>query len=811
MRTLCFLLVLFSTPLFGQYQIRGKVVDENSKEPLPFVNIVSVNQNQGTTTDIDGLFTISSTQPIGVLKLSYVGYELTEFDASNQKNIEIGLKSTSYNIAEFVVLPGVNPAERIINEVVKNRKKHNPEKSLDFKYDSYNKTYFTVLYDSAKVFAPNAKNKADTNTQKMIDWLENHHLFMMESVTQRKYKQPDKSYEKVIGTKVSGLSNPSFSMIGTELQSLSFYNPLLNVMDKSYLNPISKNSINKYLFLIEDTTFNGLDTVYIVSFRPRKGKNFDGLKGLLYVNTDEFALQNVIAEPVTQEKGFSIKIQQQYKKVDGSWFPVQLNSTLIFTNKDLEGLEILTVSRSYLKNIEINPDIDKKEFSNIVSEMSEDAGKKTEEFWNLYREDTLSQREKNTYHVVDSLGKAEHFDRKLKIFEALATGQLKVGFLNLDLNRILAYNDYEGARLGLGAHTNNKVLKWASIGGYGAYGFRDKEFKYGGDLNFNISKRNDVGLNFSMIKDVEEPGVVNYYDYKVPLISDAGYRTFYLNRMNRTDKMEARFQFRTLRYLKVYTFANQEKVAVTNDYYFRQTVDDVITLHDQNYNFTNVGVELRYAFKEKVIKTFGTKFAKISNYPVIYGKIERGTALLDGEFEYTRYTVKAEKKFYIKNLGRPGFSVETGLIEGNVPQHKLNSSLGTNKSFDRSWTSRLLNVSTENAFETMLPYEFFSSRYVHFYFRHSFGSLLFRVKKFKPEVVLTSSAGFGALSNESSHGGIAFKTMEKGYYESGLLLRNLLQINTTTAGIGFFYRYGPYSLPVQNQNFTAKFSVGFAF
>lgn len=811
MRALCFLLVLFSTTLFGQYQIKGKVIDAKSEEPLPFVNIISVNQNQGTTTDIDGLFTIGSNQPIGKLKLSYVGYELTEVDASNQKNILIKLRSTSYEIAEFKVLPGVNPAERIIKEVIKNRKKHNPEKSLDFKYDSYNKTYFTILLDSAIVFDPKIKNQADTSTQKMIDFLETHHLFMMESVTQRKYKQPDKSYEKVIGSKVSGLSNPSFSMIGTELQSLSFYNPTLNVMDKSYLNPISKNSISKYLFLIEDTTYNGLDTVFIISFRPRKGKNFDGLSGLLYVNTDEFALQNVLAEPVTQEEGFSIKIQQQYKKVDGSWFPVQLNSTLIFTNKDLEGIETLVVSRSYLKNIEINPEIDKNEFSYIATEMSEDAGKQPDEFWDTYREDTLSQKEKNTYHVVDSLGKAEHFDRKLKILEALATGKLKVGFLNLDLNRILAYNDYEGARLGAGAHTNNQILKWASVGGYGAYGFKDKEFKYGGDLHFNISKRNDIGLNISMLKDVEEPGVVNFYDYKVPLLSDAGYRTFYLSRMNKTDKMEARFEFRTLRYLKVYAFANQEKVAVTNGYYFKQKIDENTVLYDQNYTFSNVGVELRYAFKEKVIKTLGASFAKTSNYPVIYGKIEQGTSLLDGEYEYTRYTVKAEKKFYIKNLGRPGFSVETGLIEGNVPQHKLNSSIGTNKSFDLSWTSRLLNVSSENAFETMLPYEFFSSKYVHFHFRHSFGSLLFSVKKFKPEIVLTTSAGFGTLSNADSHGGVAFKTMEKGYYESGLLLRNLLHINTTTAGVGFFYRYGPYSLPVENQNYTIKMSIGFAF
>jgi len=281
--------------------------------------------------------------------------------------------------------------------------------------------------------------------------------------------------------------------------------------------------------------------------------------------------------------------------------------------------------------------------------------------------------------------------------------------------------------------------------------------------------------------------------------------------MNKTDKMEARFEFRTLRYLKVYTFANQEKVEVTNAYYYKQQIDGGAVVNDQDYIFSNVGVELRYAFKEKVIKTLGTTFATPTTYPIVYGKIEQGTSLFDGEYQYTRYTVKAEKKFYIKNFGRLGFSIETGLIEGDVPQHKLNSSIGTNNSFDLSLLGKFLNVSSENVFETMLPYEFFSSKYIHFHFRHSFGSLLFSLKKFKPELVLTSSVGFGTLSNAEAHDGVEFKTMEKGYYESGILLRNLVHINTTTAGIGFFFRYGPYSLPVENQNFTIKASIGFAF
>lgn len=804
MRIWLILLLVLPISLFGQHQIKGKVVDSQTKEALAFVNIVINNQNVGTTTGIDGNFSISTDEPINSLQLSYVGYQPLNLDVTGKNYIEIELKKTSYELMEFNVLPGENPAHRIVKKLVENRKKHNPEKSLNFKYESYSKMYFTAQIDSAILNNPDTIPTLDTNNQKAIKWLDEHHIFMMESVTERKYKLPDKSYEKVIASRVSGLKNPSFSVLASQFQSFSFYNSTIEVLQEAYLNPVSPNSINKYLFLIEDTTYNGVDTVFIISFRPRKGKNFDALKGLLYINTDGYALQNVIAEPV-DGKGMPIKIQQQYKKIDGAWFPVQLNSTIIFNNVQLNNFKALGIGKTYLKNIQINPELSNKEFSYVEQEIDKDATKKDETFWNKYREDTLSIKEQSTYHYIDSVGEAENLDQKIKFYTAILTGKLKWGFVDLDINRFISYNDYEGFRLGAGLHTNERILKWMKVGGYGAYGFKDQEFKYGGDVDFLISKRNDVSFNFSAIKDVAEPGVNQFYDYKTPLLSTAGNRALYLSRMNNVDKLEARLKFRTLRYLKVYLFANQENVEVTDDYYFKKIVDANTFLRDQYYTFTEVGVEFRYAYKEKVIESFNMKIPKPSNYPVVYTKIAHGINAFNGEYQYTKYALRAEKRFHITNLGWPSFNVEVGLIDGKVPQHKLNSSLGTNDIED------FLLVSTENAFETMLPYEFFSSEYVHFHFRHNFGSLLFKTGKFEPELVLTSSVGFGSLSYQGLHEGVTFNTLEKGYFESGMVINKVLKLNFTTFGVGAFYRYGPYKLSKSSDNLTIKMAIGFGF
>jgi hypothetical protein len=57
--------------------------------------------------------------------------------------------------------------------------------------------------------------------------------------------------------------------------------------------------------------------------------------------------------------------------------------------------------------------------------------------------------------------------------------------------------------------------------------------------------------------------------------------------------------------------------------------------------------------------------------------------------------------------------------------------------------------------------------------------------------------------------------MEKGFWESGLELTNLIKLNSGFQvqgwGIGVFYRYGPYALPDSRDNlrFTLSLTAGF--
>ena len=347
--TLLFLLCLALT-VDGQNFVTGKVLDAETKEPLAFVNIVTNNSNIGTATDIDGKFSISSERQIEFLSLSFVGYKPKTFYLKGKsRGLEIYLEKTSFELSEVVVVAGENPAHRIIRNVLANRDKNDPEKIPSFAYTSYEKLVFPVDPLDLKEAE---KKEDDTSAANLKKFLKDKDFFMMETVTERKFMAPDRNHEKILASRVSGFRDPLLVFLSTQLQSSTFYREMIRISDKNYINPISKGSTRKYYFQLEDTTYTARgDSVFIISYRPRINTNFDGLQGILSINSHRWAIQNVIAGPARDESGLTIRIQQMYELInDSTWFPVQLNTDIIFKNVMVNDVMPVGRGKKYIKD-----------------------------------------------------------------------------------------------------------------------------------------------------------------------------------------------------------------------------------------------------------------------------------------------------------------------------------------------------------------------------------------------------------------------------------------------------------------------------
>ncbi|WP_051663986.1 SusC/RagA family TonB-linked outer membrane protein [Dyadobacter crusticola] len=87
----------------AEYTVTGKVVSAEG-EALPGVSIVEKGTNKGTTTDIDGAFSINLTNPGTTLTFSFIGYTTREVVVEGATNLDIVLESDAKGLDEVVVV-----------------------------------------------------------------------------------------------------------------------------------------------------------------------------------------------------------------------------------------------------------------------------------------------------------------------------------------------------------------------------------------------------------------------------------------------------------------------------------------------------------------------------------------------------------------------------------------------------------------------------------------------------------------------------------------------------------------------------------
>ncbi|MBK6833697.1 MAG: carboxypeptidase-like regulatory domain-containing protein [Bacteroidetes bacterium] len=801
---------LFIYELEAQNLIKGKVIDASTKQSLAFVSVQEIGTINGVLSDIDGKFqiTLKNNTTSNVLVFSYLGYQKKEvlLKLVDVNNCIVELDNLGLNLAEVVVEPGVNPALRIMKQVAKNVDMNNPHKMQSFSYSSYNKMFVTgdvaASEDSIKGFD-------EGNKMAMQKFFSKQHLFLTESVSKREFLFPSFNNETVLASRVSGFKAAPFTLLATQMQSFSFYDTWVNVFDVNYLNPIDGVAIKKYSYTLEDTLYDKKDTVFIISFKPKVGKNFKGLKGVLYINTNQFAVQNVIAEPSEANQQISVKIQQKYEFIqEKQWFPVQLNTDWVYNNIQLkenkagESTKMKAVSRSYVRDIILNPELSKKGFTEVELSIAKNADQKGDDFWIKYRADTLTERDAKTYQVVDSVGKKENFDKKILGLEALFTGEVPVSIFNFKLKEIFTFNAYEGYRLGLGVRTNNKLSSMFSVGGYGAYGFYDKAWKYGGNLDLRLWKKKELYLEMLVKKDVIETGNFNFHEKQNGFSNMELIRNLSINQMDKVSIQQLGFSFRMFKYFKTNVYVNhQQRISK----YAYKSTSDFNSLPIDTFNINEAGIKFKFLFREKFMETLRNKISLGSDYPVVYLNISNGFKMannsdFNGDWEFVKLECKVNYSYKVSTIGKQNICFVAGKLFGEVPYSINYSALGNNY--------YKIAAASEHTFETMIPNEFISNQFAATFFSHNFGRFLKPSKKFNPEIELIHAMAIGTCDYSNRFLNVPYKTMEKGYFESGVKINCLVKSAFSGIGVGVYYRYGAYSLNNTINNFAFKLTFG---
>jgi len=798
---LFFLLLLYVPQARAQNTIEVLVVDSANREPVPFAGIVNSTNHLIGTTDLDGKATIKAIagEKIGIKS---TGYRDRYLKVHGEK-MNVVLFPLDTQLDDVEIVAGENPAHRLIWLAVKNKDLHNPQKACRHCYNAYNKLVFKPDEDSLAKEATRRPD-TDTNFREMEAFFAKQYLFITESLTEKYYNPPAESSEKIIANRVSGFQNPLFSILATELQSFGYYKDNIKLLGVSYLNPISPGSTRRYLFLMEDTTYEGKDTIYTISFRPRKGESFKALKGNLSIHTDGYALKSIKAQPVSSE-GFRIFINQLYGKVDNKqWFPLQLNAKIYAPeNVQMGGLVLFGDNKGYITNIRMGDDCQKQKTDEIVLEIEKTERDTSIQRLEKHNPSELDEREKNTYVTIDSVGQAAELDKRLNRWQQLFTGKIPIGPINLDLNRLFNYNNYEGYRLGLGLSTNYKVSRLHSLSVYGAYGFKDKAFKYGSELNLLFYPRKQTKLTIGYRHDIIEAAAPPDFFNTPVFLSAANARQLYLRKFDGHEQWNAILGTRLLRHFHLKSFINLQHRKPLYDYRFIQQTGEGIEYSPESYYVTEVGGQVRFGFREKFVLAVNNLISQGTPFPILTVKYTRSVdGIYQNDIDYDRWDLMLEKHFNIRNFGRFSVMGQAGTIRGNVPYGFLSSFTGSMQKFA---------ISVPNSLETMKLNEFAADQYFMLFLSHNFLSNLFYNTKNKPQLELFTNLAWGTLApgKQAQHEGVELKAPDKGYYESGVRIHSLIKTGFSRLGIAIAYRYGPYVNAKFMDNMIFKLTTGF--
>lgn len=805
------LLVIFASASAQEKitSLSGVVVDADTGEPLPFVQLYfikptsegSLNTQYGTTSDLDGNFSLSNPAGYTTVNFQMVGYKTEMYtlrQGQQRKNIKIKLKPDVYNLQDIVVTPKHrkqeyrrkgNPAVELIKNVIAHKDSLTPRTREQYTASTYHRQSFAL--DN---FAPNFNKgfwKEVDFIRKYIDTTGTNPaltLSIRENLGREFYqKKPHREKESIDKKRFFGLESlMSTQTMEKQLQAIfkdvDINQDNMNILFNRFVSPLSSTlAVAYYQYYIMDTILVDGVSCIDLAFVPVNSESYSFTGHLYIVNDSTYKIKKyAINIPPHINLNFvsDYSVAHEYKQLpDGLWVPDRTYTYCKFYLTDRKRTLLARQTKIYT-DFDFDSPIAKEVYSpfygltDSVKPADSTSIREDFQYWDEHRPEPLSFYESSVMDLVDEFKNTPKFNALLMAVDALTSEfvatvpSTRWGESKWDFGPIyntISWNMLEGVRLRVGGTTTANLHPQFFLSTYAAYGFGDKRPK--GDLtlmySFNKKRYHQYEplrdyLALSLNYDVQEPGqqfsVLERDNILMSIpTSKIVMKNFqYVARGRLLYYKELPIQLTTkLNFDYEY---NEAAGAMTYD---RITGYDTLgiisgTQRIKAYHNYEFGAELRYSpGADFPINRVGveTPFTLEQDAPVI--SIRHTIGYLDDRyaggqgFFYNATQLTAEKRFWFSSFGHLDARIQTGMVWNKVPFTKLYSPTTS--------TSIFLG---KNAFNLMQPMEFIMDEYVALYATYFFkGWILNRIpgiNRLKLRGVISISGIYGGLTDKNN-------------------------------------------------------------
>ena len=485
------------------------IQDAESGELLIGVNIQIKGLLEGTSTNEDGEFTLSTFNKNPMLVVSYVGYKSIEVEAKTYMEIQLKPDMLSSDIV-YVYGQGLSPAQRIVMRTIDTYIER--FRTVDnFSCNTYAKQYF---------YFPRTKEEMAKNDSLLrIGEIEKEDIkprnpYVLESYKEVNWKKPNKIKTTILKRNQGRVIPAMFNFLGG-MNYQNIFDPKYN-LEKS---PFHHESFDDYHYTIQDTVLFRADSAFVIRAVPKDTSNH--WKYNAYIGKNDFLMkhfQSVYKSTIGRKyltigamSSFGAKnvtLQQDYHLINNIPFPKNFIVNHI-TRK--QGTIRLTEKYS---NFLVNTTNDVY-FGIKQLELADDVDTFNENTWKVLRPEPLSPHETLAYTKADSLYETLPPTQKFLLDYGLKYLFLDIGIGDHKLSSIsdvYRYNPVEGHYFGVGfTHPEYKHISTSSKFGYSS-GLNE----WFGELTLKtpLSLKYDIDLTVHPFKKIQPIDSFNHFSPK---------------------------------------------------------------------------------------------------------------------------------------------------------------------------------------------------------------------------------------------------------------------------------------------------------
>ncbi|MEE9374308.1 MAG: DUF5686 family protein [Saprospiraceae bacterium] len=763
-------LLFVSIIAFGQgvTKVRGNVFDGRTGEPLPFVNVLFTNSSVGTTTDLDGYFSIDTRYATETVTASFLGYESMALTITKEEknNLVFRLKPKTLQLANVNIVAKKgrykkkgNPAVALMRKVIKNKGTNRLEGQEYYSHNQYERieldiNNITEEFKQKKIFNKfdllwNYLDTSDVNGKVFLP------IYLQEVTSKVHFRKNPKARKEIRDairmTKFAeSIDDKSLTdMLDFLYQDIDIYNNTVPILDNSFVSPISQLALNFYRFYILDSLVVNDTKSIRIGFIPKNKANF-GFTGDLYVSDDDknrvVKVDFGIIGDIHLNFVRDLKITQEFEPFDSAFIKTKDEVVMDFSITK-NGLGFYGTRSLVVDDFNFDKPKDESVFdhTNKIVIMPE-AYERNSDYWNQSRLVDLTHNQVDLYEMIDTLTNLPAYKRLISGIRIFSTGYAPFHKFDLGpLPTFYSFNQVEGSRLKLGFETNFDFNKKLLVDGYVAYGTRDKRFKYNGTLTYSFNddyKRNPRHfLRVSYRQDVTFPGQELQFVQGDNVLLSA--RRGATNRMILEKELSVEFTKEFPSVAFDFIFADKSTLPYGDlelPYINENDEPDLL----RKIETTTLGVGIELSPNKQFIQ--GRKYRRpiINEYPIFrlrYTASFKG--LFGSEYGFHRFDASFFKRFNLSILGHTNIGIEGGKIFGQLPYINLFIPRA-NQSF----------AYQRESFNMMNFLEFTADQYIFFRAEHFFKGFFFNriplLKKLKLREVASFKMTYGSLSDENN-------------------------------------------------------------